>query len=157
MAKPSLQLDGYFFKKIQFEARPVTVPEDKRSFLPQLAVSAYAAHGVEDPLDWMVGLTLTSPKDLPKWFPYKIELEAVGFVRVPADMHESLREDVVVRNGSALLYGAMRELVASLSGRANLPSYFLPTVSFDNLAKEHEAPKRKAIGKRATKKEALQK
>jgi preprotein translocase subunit SecB len=143
MAKPSLQLDAYFFKKISFEVRPVAVPADKRDFEPQLEVSAYAGQTAEAPLEWVVGLKLASPKDLPTWFPYKIELEAVGFVTVPHDMPSSIQEDVVVRNGSVLLYGSMRELVASISGRAHLPTYFLPTVTFDNLAKEEKKSKRK--------------
>jgi preprotein translocase subunit SecB len=145
MSLPSLQLNGYFFKKISFEVRPVAIPEDKSDFEPSLKVSAYTGQTNDVPLDWMIGLQLDSPEDLPSWFPYKLSIEAVGFVRVPADMPPNIQEDVVVRNGAALLYGAMRELVVSLSGRAHLPTYFLPTVTFDNLEKEPEKAKQRKL------------
>lgn len=74
-----------------------------------------------------------------KFSPYKVDVEAGGVVIVAngADMLGDL-EDLVTVNGLALIWGAIREQVATLTSRMPVGTALLPSVNFLDMKKGAE-------------------
>jgi preprotein translocase subunit SecB len=62
--------------------------------------------------------------------PYLLDLQAVGIFTVSEDLKVEKHEKLVYENGSALVYGAMREMVSMITSRSVLGPLMLPTPSF---------------------------
>lgn len=62
--------------------------------------------------------------------PYAIDVQAIGFFRVADSIEADRREALVCENGAALVYGAIREMVASITARSVPGALMLPTPSF---------------------------
>ncbi len=58
------------------------------------------------------------------------EVEMVGEFEVHPDFPADQVERLVWVNGSSILFGSVREIVAGLSGRTEGGSYLLPSISF---------------------------
>jgi hypothetical protein len=91
----------------------------------------------------------------PKPIPYLVDIEAGAVVRV-AKGAEKLSEidDIVLVNGTSLLWGAIREQVCNLTARMPLGLATLPTVHFQDIRKqraENTAPQVKQRKPRASK------
>lgn len=62
--------------------------------------------------------------------PYAIDIQAVGFFGVSEAVPESKVEALVLENGAALVYGAIRDLVSTITARGVLGPLMLPTPTF---------------------------
>lgn len=60
--------------------------------------------------------------------PYQGKIEVKGAFEVAEDFPKDKTEDLVNMNGGAVLYGAVRELVALLSSRSQEGAFELPTL-----------------------------
>lgn len=87
--------------------------------------------------DYGVTLTLkVSPKS-DELAPYEIRVTARGLVRMHLVQAEGQEEERRVRalvNGVSLLYGAVRELVVTITSRSVHGPFLLPSMSFSDLA-----------------------
>ncbi|HKR46038.1 MAG TPA: hypothetical protein VJU59_41330 [Paraburkholderia sp.] len=72
------------------------------------------------------------PKEADDPFPYSFDVEAEGFFEVIAE-DEQKAHKLVVANGAAVLYGAIREQMLTLTGRFPQGPMMLPTVNFLNM------------------------
>lgn len=77
--------------------------------------------------------------DLSKRCPYIIDVQAVGKVEVSAVVDEAQREKLVFEYGAALVYGAIREMVSSITARSVLGLLMLPTPKFIGAYEDHLA------------------
>jgi preprotein translocase subunit SecB len=121
-----LQLERHFFTKVVVDTNPAGKVEVANEVNCQVEVGQAA----EDPkrFEVVVRVKLLSP---PKGEAcYTGEIHAVGLFRVldgwPADKTLWLVES----NGSALLYGAIRELFCNLTSRGPWPQVVLKSVTF---------------------------
>jgi preprotein translocase subunit SecB len=72
------------------------------------------------------------PKKAKAPFPYSFEVEVEGFFEAVAADEDAARK-LVLLNGSAALYSAIREQLLALTGRFAQGPVMLPTVNFLNL------------------------
>lgn len=79
---------------------------------------------------WYVTLAFKNDNAKDKKCPYSIEAVAIGIFSVAEAFPTDRTEQLVYENGAALVYGAIREIVASITARSVLGQLVLPTGSF---------------------------
>ena len=141
-----LQLLEYTFDGVSvipvdgYEADPAFAPG--LVFFPgKLAMSADTGLALLDEKekysDFGVKLTLrVGPKDDAQ-APYNIQISVRGVVRMHLTQADGQAEERRVRalvNGASLLYGAVREMVSTITSRSAHGSFLLPSLSFQDLA-----------------------
>ena len=149
MLPSPLQLDKYFFTKINLEAQFSHCEE-----MGDIATKVSCAYKTDDERRWMVTLNVAiKQKETQKTPPtYLGEFEIIGFFHVDEDYDKEKLQKLVHFNAPAMLYGAVREMVLNLSSRGPNLHMTLPTVSFlDNKPIETEAPKAKVVAKSPSK------
>lgn len=149
MIPSPLHLKTYFFTKIQLVACPkgCDTPGDG-AFASQVE---YARHE-KDPSKWMVQLGVRKTEDDEEGCPeYTFEIQVVGLFAVDAEFPKEKAERMVRANGPAVLFGAVREMVANLTARGPFPPVTLPTVTFVDEAHSPSvgASKPESAGKRS--------
>jgi preprotein translocase subunit SecB len=121
-----LLLERHFFSKIALDAH-LDPPLDRDNVLRCQMEVAQAA---DNPRRFQVVLKLGLESRLEKRSAYTGEIHAVGFFRVVDDYPDDKIPTLVQTNGSALLYGAIRELVINLTSRGPWPPIVLKSVTF---------------------------
>lgn len=138
MIPSPLRLDTHFFTKIQFEACEKNA---KNVADGVINTHSQCRQHKEEPEKWMVTLGLRQEEDKGKGCPtYTFQFEVVGFFTVDKKYPAEKAEALVQANGAAILYGAIREMVANLSARGPFAQVNLPTVTFVD-----EVVKKKAL------------
>lgn len=73
-----------------------------------------------------------------RFCPYRIDVEAGGVIRaVPGAEALGDIEDLIVVNGTSMLWSAIREQVCNLTARMPAGQVLLPTVHFQDLKNQH--------------------
>lgn len=85
-----------------------------------------------------VGFATGEAEGKPKC-PYAIDIQAVGFFGVSKAVPEEKVEALVFENGAALVYGAIRDLVSTITARGVLGPLMLPTPTFVGALGEQRA------------------
>lgn len=62
--------------------------------------------------------------------PYVVDVQAVGLFDIDERVPEEDRERIVYENGAALVYGALREMVSTITARSMYGLLMLPTPRF---------------------------
>ena len=121
-----LQLERHFFSKVLIEAQP----DGKVGASNLLECQIEVGQAANDPLRYQVTLLLKLLPQAGEKPCYTGEVQAIGLFRVlerwPADKRSSLVEV----NGSAVLLGAIRELVCNLTARGPWPMVTINTFTF---------------------------
>lgn len=144
--KPSpLQLERYFFTKIQLEAHAT---KDAK-VAHQIECNVELGQAVEEPRRYQVELNvrLKSPPD--QQAAYTGEFQAVGLFRVVDSCPQEKCDDLVEANGAALLFGAIREMVSNLTSRGPWPAVMLRTVTFAQGKGQTIRPNKTDVGRPA--------
>ena len=126
MIPSPLHLEHHFFTRIQLVAHP-EADADRQA--PFLAKAACAQHE-EEPRRWMVTVNVVAEDDDESLSPYTGEFEIVGMFRVDDEYPEEKMGKLAHANGAALLYGCVRELLATLTARGPFMQVTLPTTTF---------------------------
>lgn len=97
---------------------------------------------VENPDDFIVGLTLyVAPKEKNN-FPYDITVGIRGFFSTLDDVvPDSEKQTFVAVNGASILYGVLRDFILSTTARFEFKSIMLPTVNFLDIKERFEGKK----------------
>ena len=72
----------------------------------------------------------TQPKNGEPRCPYFLDVQAVGIVSVSAEYPAENHESLACEYGSALVYGAIREMVTNITSRSLAGPLTLPTPCF---------------------------
>lgn len=86
----------------------------------------------DDPRDFLVKLQVTIDNKEGKVAPYTIDVEVLGLFNVSGSLPKERREDLLTVNGASILYGAIREMVLSLTSRFAAGGLTLPGVNFED-------------------------
>lgn len=62
--------------------------------------------------------------------PYRIDMRAAGIIEISDSVDQAKREELVFENGAALVYGAIREMVTTVTSRCIHGALVLPTPTF---------------------------
>lgn len=74
--------------------------------------------------------------------PYTIDVEVAGIFEIFEKIEKEKREEMIIINGSALLFSAIRDQVMTISARCSQGVFILPTVNFlDKVKKGPEIAK----------------
>lgn len=86
----------------------------------------------DDPRDFMVTLNVSCPGKTSdgKVPPYNISLKAIAWFEVSEKLPKDKRRDMVQINGSSMMFSAMREAVALITGRLAYGPLTLPALQF---------------------------
>ena len=89
-------------------------------------------HGVvPEQRQWWVAVGFaTDVEESDRPCPYKIDMQALGVVSVSDAIEPDKQERLAVEYGAALVYGAIREMVTTITARSLLGPLMLPTPSF---------------------------
>jgi preprotein translocase subunit SecB len=106
----------------------------------------------DNPRLFGVNLRITVSNEEGKPAPYDIDVETVGSFTINAKIPKERRQELVLVNGCAMLYSAIRDQVMTLTARSYHGTLTLPTVNFlDKIERKHEAdatvkpPRKKSI------------
>lgn len=103
---------------------------------------AFAETENAEPTLYGVKLRIAIENKEGKIAPYTIDVEVAGYFEVNKNVPLEKREDLVIVNGTAVLYSAIREQVMTITARSSQGKFILPTVNFqDRLNTEAGKPK----------------
>ncbi len=126
-----LSLENYFFTRIHVEACNAGCdgPGD-------LSCEVASAHHKDNPRRWQITFSLKNEaaKDAPP--PYMFDIEVVGLFKVQDDLPQEQVRQFAEINGSAVLYGSVREMISNLTGRGPHAPLLLPTMTFVDQMKQ---------------------
>lgn len=109
------------------------------NFQTTLEVGAPTPESGEDRA-YIISLGIVVDNSEGKVVPYKLDLNAVGVIEVSDKVEREARADLAAVNGASIIYGAIRELVTTLTSRCIPGPLLLPTMDFrDQLEKRTAA------------------
>jgi preprotein translocase subunit SecB len=136
--------------------------QESKSLYPDFEDADFSAQvrlaapvGETDPYEFMLKLQLTGQAKEGRHFPYRFSISTEGVIRYTGDKLIDERKELVAINGAAMLYGALREQLLSITSRFQNGPMMLPTVNFLDLRrpKPTSEPKQ-TISKKVTGKPA---
>jgi preprotein translocase subunit SecB len=138
MQKSPLSLEKYAFSRIHVDACESPECQTVKTDGHFRVQTRCQQHG-DDLLRWMVTLNVSVvKKEAEPCPPYTFDVEVVGFFKVAEDCPADKQAVLVRANGPAVLFGSVREMIASLTARGPYPRVDLPTVTFIDEA--HKKP-----------------
>lgn len=135
-----IQLKQLFFQRIEVEA--IEPPEgagadeaerfdfEGIAFRVSLEAGPAPAEDEDDPKAFVIVLGIAIDQAEGKPAPYKLDVSALGIVEVSDKVEKEKRRDLALVNGASLVYGAIRELVTTLTARCIAGPIVLPTADF---------------------------
>jgi hypothetical protein len=89
-------------------------------------------HGQHDDGSWWVAVGFATDDDAEaeQRCPYDLDMRALGSFTIAESVAADRREEIVYENGAALVYGAIREMTASVTARSIAGKLMLPTPTF---------------------------
>lgn len=149
MNKSPLQLEHYTLADITIKPYEGYLPPsdsrypsfDDADFGSAVEFGSASRDGVATGSLWGIRLQLTCQVKEGRQFPYQFSVAIAG-VLDGSNMPEDSRANLVLVNGTSLLYGALRDEILRLTSRMAHGPLMLPTVQFAHLATSAEgAPK----------------
>ena len=125
MSQSALQLERYFFIKVQIEAMQKCAPGAQSTVQTKLEVGKNAEEN-----RYMVALTINLAASEGQLPPYTGEIVVVGFFIVLDGFPKDDKDRLVGVNGASILYGAARELIINTTARGPWPPVVLPCMNF---------------------------
>ena len=97
-------------------------------------------HGREGDGTWWVavGFATDGDADTSARCPYNINMQALGHFRISDTVDADKLETIVFENGAALVYGAIRDMVSTITSRSAPGPLMLPTPTFVGAFAEHQ-------------------
>lgn len=116
-----IQTRRHWIRKIVFEPRETTLKKSK--YDTQISLRHYKC---ED--SWHVQLNVSFGGDESEEANYRGQIEFEGVFVIHPGFPQDKVEELVKMNGGAILYGAVRELVLTLTARSKHGPFEMPTI-----------------------------
>lgn len=131
MNKAPLLLERYFLTDLRLVTRHEFDPKRKAIYkFSRLLSDVKYLVNEKHPGVWMVPLHLKYESKSSDNVPYSFSINIVGFFRVHEEYPKDKAEDLIHINAPAMLFGAAREVIGSISGRGPWGPILLPSVNF---------------------------
>jgi preprotein translocase subunit SecB len=140
-----LQLKEHRFTQFSVEAIASGLPSAGTQVKTQYSVG----RSDTDKHLWRVILKADyGPSEQQKDCPYHGHAEMIGWFAVSDQWPEDRVEELVSVNGPSILYGSIREMLLTVTGRSSHGPFMLPTMSFASAVKEEpQVPKKATLAK----------
>lgn len=120
-----IQLQEHKILRIQFDTRIIEGEPAPLVFRHAITATPQDEQGVR----WLVRLDVQFlPETDSEAAPYLGEIAVVGVFTLPADFSQEKASEMVHMNGGAILFGAARELISSITARGIHGAVTLPAV-----------------------------
>jgi preprotein translocase subunit SecB len=117
-----IQTKRHYIKSVEFDTIKECVDEGEEEIQFSIGSCEIDKH-------WHVMLAVRfGPKEDVSATHFKGKIEAEGIFKVAKDFPKEKISDLVNMNGGAILYGAIREIVMTLSSRSRYGPFELPTI-----------------------------
>lgn len=131
---PPIDLKGYFYPVVSVKANPNALSEDgectiSHTVTREVKVAKHPDQSEERAYNVWLKVTNEEEKDEDSICDYEFTVEAVGTFLVAEDFPAD-PEEMVERNGAAILFSSVREMLYTLTSRGPYDPICLPTVSF---------------------------
>ncbi len=127
--RPPLQLERYFFPKVEVNAAPPggseTKPPKKTAY--NLEITPSTEKIAEDRWHAIIQIRVTPATEVDRQ--YVVALDVVGFFKVAPELSEPDAKKLVTVTGCSILYSAARELLLVVTSRGPYAPVTLPTIS----------------------------
>jgi preprotein translocase subunit SecB len=143
-----LQLERYFFSKIQLDAHADAGAQPGYD----LECSVEVGRANDNPRRFQVKLKISLHPPGKTAAQYTGEFEIVGFFQVAKTWPDDQVSRLVEANGPAVLFGALREMIANLTARGPWPQITLHSVTFVSAPSSQPTGKPKARAKTSIRK-----
>ncbi len=89
-------------------------------------------HGQDEDGSWWVAVGFATDDQAPpeQRCPYDLDMRALGYFKIAETVAPDRQEEIVYENGAALVYGAIREMTATVTARSIAGKLVLPTPTF---------------------------
>ena len=145
-----LLLNNYFVKELSYRSNPAYSAEAKVRNEGKIHCSIEFGIALNPPDHFMVALILVvEPSAVsPALDPYHIRMRIEGYFNFKPenDIPQAQKERLVALNGSSILMGLARGLVAQATGVSEFGKYLLPAVNFVDILKGAEGDIAGAVG-----------
>lgn len=129
-----LLLNNYFVKELSYRSNPAYDSKAKVRKEGKIHCNIEFGTGLNAPDHFMVALTIVvEPSEIsPALDPYHINMRIEGYFNFKqgSDVPPADKERLVTLNGSSILMGLARGLVAQATGVSEFGKYLLPAVNF---------------------------
>ena len=127
-----LSLIGYAVLKAGMKTNPSFRPDQPSVFtFDNLKIqNALKKEPDEQNPAWIVSLAIELAPKPEDNMPYELDIQMIGFFSVAEGCSAGFAKELVVVNGSSILFGTAREFLRTLTSSGPHPSIVLPTVSF---------------------------
>ncbi len=143
-----IQLVDHKIYRINLDTRQVSGENSELKFSHAISSERNPDH----PNLWLVRLDVQiKPAAKAEAAPYLGEVAMIGIFRLDPEFPEEQAERMVYFNGGSILYGAVRELICSITSRGIHGPILLPTVNADSFVPESEEHAAQEKKHRATK------
>lgn len=112
------------------EKLPEPVPFDFNGVIIAEGIETQTIGDENDPLIYGVKLRIAIENKEGKIAPYTLDVEVAGFFEIIGKIPKEKREEMIIVNGCAVLYSAIRDQVMTISARCSQGVFILPTVNF---------------------------
>ena len=88
--------------------------------------------------DWIVVLMVEQHLPSSKNAPYNFSIQVWGYFEIVPGLSEERASQLVLTNGSSILFAATREILRDMTSKGPYPPLLLPTLSFFPLPKKEQ-------------------
>jgi preprotein translocase subunit SecB len=138
-----LQLEHYIVDDLTFRCNATVATDKAKTALPDIAIDfdVKTNKKEKDRCLLLMAVDLNKEQDLKEFDLYQIHLHIVGWFRFTPGLDDATKAKMMFSNGSSILYGVARTVVANLTGSVGPQRYILPSL---NLLSVIEAKMKKA-------------
>ena len=130
-----LQLRQHSFQEVAIKVVDAGTAEGEVTFEQQFA----CAFAIDNPLMWRGDLRVTIVSEREKPFSYSGVIAIRGIFEIHPAFPEARREDLIKVNGAGILFGAIREMVLTVTSRSLKGPLLLPTLNFQQAEEENQS------------------
>lgn len=127
MKKPNFALEALFYPEISVKANP---EYDSSSQEQETEPVSRVFFNKTSENTYQVGVGIALAKEVSS-DPYSVEALGLGVFSVDESLEEEDRLKTIIKNGPNLVYGGLREFIATVTGRGPYGEYFLPATIFE--------------------------
>ena len=143
-----LRLERFWIESLQVRTEEAWSPPSAPAEVDVAGGSEYLVS--EDSRHILIRLSLKSGGKTGEGGPYHFETTIVGKFSLEDEVPEDQRHRLIYINGTAILYGVARGVVATVTGMGRHGPIHLPSINFTELAERPPRPRKRATGSRQT-------